>query len=54
MNGKTQKHHYIGFGASIVAIVMLGLVNKIWGMDFAELVGFGLLIGLSYAGLFKS
>jgi hypothetical protein len=54
MNGKTRKHHFIGFGASLAATGLLVLIEKVWGMEFAELVGFGLLIGFSYATLFKS
>ncbi|MBL0387252.1 hypothetical protein JJB07_11380 [Tumebacillus sp. ITR2] len=54
MNGKTKKHHYISFVASLVASAGLLLVYRRWGMDVADLIGFGVLIGISYAMLFKS
>ncbi|WP_161780630.1 hypothetical protein [Tumebacillus flagellatus] len=54
MNGKTRKHHYISVIASIFASAGLLLVYRQWGLDVADLIGFGVLIGISYAMLYKS
>lgn len=54
MNRTTKKQHSIGVAASLVAILLLLVIQKVWGTDIVEAVGFGLLIGLSYATLFKA
>ncbi|HEU4963163.1 MAG TPA: hypothetical protein VFV52_04775 [Bacilli bacterium] len=43
----------IGFVVSAIATVLLLVGDRLWGNHVAEYIGFGLLVGFSYAALCK-
>lgn len=50
---KAKQKIGIGFVVSAISIALLLVCDQMWGNRVAEIVGFGLLIGFSYAALNK-